>query len=256
MTRKGQADDDGGPARREAVAVAFTTELIVMTIDRFRPRVGALALVIGAFSLLVAQLIRPDHGESAAAIFRAVEGADGAAANASLLYLVAAAALAIGLVAVPASVPAGRGARLLLLSVALAVVGTLWFAVEAALMQFVDNLAAAPNASQAAAQLEALNAGFGVIAVLPWFFYIAPLGIAIALWRAGLVGSLLVGLWVAGFAAGFAANSPLGESIPALVTANDVLLSALIAGIAAIVVRAGDGSRVGTARVAGATSAA
>jgi hypothetical protein len=214
-----------------------------------RTLLGGVALTVGAVALLAAQLVRPDHGEDPAAILRTVAAGGDAAGTASLLYLTAGAALTIGLVAVPGAVVMGRGARLLLASSALTAVGALWFAVEAALMRFVDVLAAAPDVAGAASHLDALNAGFGVIAVLPWFFYLAPLGIAAALWRAGATGTWLIGLWLIGFAAGFAANSPLGVSVPALGTANDVLLSAMIVGIATAIVR--DAGRTAVTRSGG-----
>lgn len=210
-----------------------------MDSDRFRILLGGASLTVGAVALLAAQLVRPDHGEDAGAILHAVAAGGGAAGTASLLYLAAAVALAIGLVAIPGAVATGPGARLLLTSTALTAVGALWFAVEAALMRVVDVLATAPDVARAAAQLDALNAGFGVIAVLAWFFYLAPLGIAVALWRAGATGSWLIGLWVISFAVGFAANSPLGASVPALVSANDVLLTAMVIGIASVIVRRG-----------------
>lgn len=201
---------------------------------RFRPALGAAALVVGALALLAAQIVRPDRGEDSAAVLRAVTAAGGAAANASLLYLVAAIALAVGLVAAPAALDAGRGARMFFVATLLTAVGSLWFAIEAALMQVVVMLAGSSGTS-GAAQLEALNANFGVLAALPWFFYLAPLGMTIALWRADRAGSWLVGLWVAGFATGFAANSPLGESIPSLLVVNDILLSALFIALAAVI---------------------
>jgi hypothetical protein len=212
-----------------------------MDSDRFRILLCGASLTVGAVALLAAQLVRPDHGEDAGAILRAVAAGGGAAGAASLLYLVAAVGLAIGLVAIPGAVRTGRGARLLVASTALTAVGALWFAVEAALMRFVDVLAAASDTAGAAAQLDALNAGFGLVAVLAWFFYLAPLGVAVALRRAGATGSWLIGLWVISFGVGFAANSPLGASIPALVTANDVLLSAMVVGIASTIVRRGGG---------------
>ncbi|HET8777818.1 MAG TPA: hypothetical protein VFN76_09170 [Candidatus Limnocylindria bacterium] len=208
-----------------------------MDSDRFRILLCGASLTVGAVALLAAQLVRPDHGEDAGAILRAVAAGGGAAGAASLLYLVAAVGLAIGLVAIPGAVRTGRGARLLVASTALTAVGALWFAVEAALMRFVDVLAAASDTAGAAAQLDALNAGFGLVAVLAWFFYLAPLGVAVALWRAGATGSWLIGLWVISFGVGFAANSPLGASVPALVTANDVLLSVMVIGIASAIVR-------------------
>ncbi len=137
-----------------------------MDSDRFRILLCGASLTVGAVALLAAQLVRPDHGEDAGAILRAVAAGGGAAGAASLLYLVAAVGLAIGLVAIPGAVRTGRGARLLVASTALTAVGALWFAVEAALMRFVDVLAAASDTAGAAAQLDALNAGFGLVAVL------------------------------------------------------------------------------------------
>lgn len=209
-----------------------------MTSYPLRLRIGAASLLIGAIALLGAQLLRPDHGEDARTILRAVTDAPGAAPTASLLYLAAAVMLVSGLIALPSAVATGRGSRLLFVSTAVTAVGVLWFAVEAALMIFADVLATSSDAAAAATQLDALNAGFGVLAALPWFFYIGPLGIAMALRRADLVGAWLIGLWVVGFVTGFAANSPLGESVPALVVANDVLVAALLVGTATAVARA------------------
>jgi hypothetical protein len=198
--------------------------------DASRLRFGAIALITGAVALFGAQLIRPDVGGDAQAILRSVAASSGAVETASLLYLAAAALLVMGLVALPSAVAGGPGSRLLYVATALSAVGATWYGIEAALMRFVDVLAGSPAVAAGATQLEQLNAGFGVIAVLPWFSYLAPLGVAIALRHARVTGAWLIGLWAAGLVAGFLANSPLGESVAWLATVSDALLSALVAG--------------------------
>jgi|GEM_PF-6663686 len=204
--------------------------------DSFRLRICAVALVLGAAALFIAQRLRPDMGhEDLQGILRAVQGASGAANTASLVYLAAAALLVVGFATVPAAVPSGRGSKLIFVAASLTVVGAVWYGIEAALMQFVAVLAGSPDVAAAAAQLDRLNAGFGLIAILPFFFYLAPLGVAIALRRAHLAGAWLIGLWAFGFVVGFASNSPLGESVPGLVILNDALLSALVVVIGLVV---------------------
>lgn len=204
--------------------------------DSFRLRVGAIALILGAVALFIAQRIRPDAGHvDVPGILRSVQASSGAASTASLLYLAAAALLVTGFVAVPSAIAAGRGSRLIYATAGLTAVGAVWYGVEAALMQFVAVLAGSPDVAAAAAQLDRLNAGFGTIALLPWFFYLAPLGVAIALRRAQLVGVWLIGLWALGFLVGFTANSPLGESMPGLAVVNDAALSAIVVAIGLVV---------------------
>lgn len=203
--------------------------------DSFRLRIGAIALILGAVGLFVAQRLRPDAGEDAQSVLRSVQASSGAASTASLLYLATAALLVAGFVAVSSAIAAGRGSRLIYVAATLTAIGAAWYGVEAALMQFVAVLAGSPDQAAAAAQLDRLNAGFGAIATLPWFFYLAPLGVAVALRRARLAGVWLIGLWVLGFLVGFTANSPLGESMPALAVVNDALLSALVVAIGLVV---------------------
>jgi hypothetical protein len=200
-----------------------------------RLRIGAIALATGAGALFAAQSLRPDTGADADAILRSVQAASGMADVASLLYLVAAALLVAGSVAVPSAIASGRGARLIYVAAALMAVGAVWYGVEAALMRFVTVLASSADAAAAASQLDRLNADFGAIALLPWCFYMAPLGVAVALRRARLAGAWIIGLWVLGFAVGFAANSPLGAETPALTVVNDALLSGLVVAIAVVV---------------------
>lgn len=217
--------------------------------DSFRLRIGAIALILGAVALFVAQRLRPDAGEDALSVLRSVQASSGAASTASLLYLATAVLLVAGFVAVPSVIAAGRGSRLIYLAVALSAVGAAWYVVEAALMQFVAVLAGSPDQAAAAVQLDSLNAGFGAIAILPWFFYLAPLGVAVALHRARLAGVWLIGLWVLGFLAGFTANSPLGESMPGLAVVNDALLSALVVAIGLVVaIRSSESPRLATDR--------
>lgn len=203
--------------------------------EPFRFRMGGVSLVGGAIALFAAQTTRPDTGETAESILASVAASPDAAGAASLLYLATAAALVAGFVAVPALATSGRGSRLLFVASAIAAVGAVWYGVEAALMHFGAVLATSPDAASAASQLDRLNAGMGHLAVLPWLFYLAPLGVAIGLRRAGVVGSWLIGLWVASFVAGFAAESPLGAEVPVLVIVNDVLLAGFVAAIGVVV---------------------
>jgi hypothetical protein len=158
-----------------------------------------------------------------------------------LLYLAAAVLLVFGFVALPSVAAAGRGSRLTYVAAGLAAVGAVWYGIEAALMRSVEVLAESPDTA-AAAHLVRLNEVFGIIAVLPWLFYLAPLAVAIGLRRARVAGAWLIGLWATGFLVGFVAHSPLGEAIPVLSMVGDALLSAVVVAIAFVMLRRPVGS--------------
>lgn len=203
-------------------------------IDRIRLRVGAVAIVAGSIAYFVAQMIRPDHAEDAAGILASVQASAGSAGGAALLYLAAAILLVGGLVAISSSLVGRPGARTYAITTALTAVGAAWLVAEAVIMTVAATLAASPDHVAAAAQLNDFNDRFGLIAILPWFLYLAPLGMAIGLRRGGRSGVWLVGLWAVGFVIGFAANSPLGESVPALALIGDAALAALLAAIGVV----------------------
>jgi hypothetical protein len=165
------------------------------------PRFGGLALALAAAATLVAELVRSDHSqEKYAAQLADVTASRGPELAAAALFLLAALLLipaAIGI----ASLATGRGRGLITTGAALLGVAAIWLAAGRAMFCVMLYALTGRGVSTrtAVAALDAIgNSGaFAIFLVTLASLLLAPIVLALGLWRAGCSPWWLAPVWLA-----------------------------------------------------------
>jgi hypothetical protein len=184
-----------------------------------KPRLAGWSLVAAAPLLLAADLVRSDHGEpkyaSQLADVATSRGPELAAASLFLLAAILLIPAAIGL----GGLVRGRGAWLTLSGAILLGVGALWIAAGRAMYSFLLYALASPKLPQATAATSLDHIGnssaFAIFLPLLLALMVAPVLLAIGLWRAGLGRWWIAPVWLVAAVvyAGGAETSTLGSLV-------------------------------------------